>query len=186
LKDLIRLMLVPEEKRLTAKQCLNHPWFKLENSKLSRVSISKMTIEKMTKYSSMDFMRKAIVFSITNRLSYEETMKQREYYSKLLNDVNSYLTYEDFKKNLQSKMSEDMIIKIFQGLDVDQDGKIYLTEFMAGTLSYATLLTESNLRESFNYIDRVSLKKFLNFSRKGRATSCFPTGRGCSERRTSS
>lgn len=56
-RDLISKMLVPEGIRLSAKQCLDHPWFMVDATKISGCSISVKTFERLKAYSKTSLFR---------------------------------------------------------------------------------------------------------------------------------
>ena len=60
-KDLIKKMLVKESSRLSAKQVLEHPWFKKDESLISLVNISSRTLNRMKDFSKIIRLKRAIL-----------------------------------------------------------------------------------------------------------------------------
>ena len=63
------------------------------------------------------------------------------------------MTYDDIKELLSEHLDETLIRKVFNSMDVDQNGRIYWNEFLAATISQAIFLKEENLKEAFNSFD---------------------------------
>ena len=61
--------------------------------------------------------------------------------------------YEEIKALLQSQLEESIIHKVFNSMDVDQNGRVYWNEFLAATISQAIFLKEENLKEAFSSFD---------------------------------
>lgn len=51
-------------------------------------------------------------------------------------------------------LDESSIKKIFNSMDLDENGRIYYNEFLAATISQAIFLKEENLKEAFNNFDQ--------------------------------
>ena len=63
------------------------------------------------------------------------------------------MTYEEIKSLLDEHLDEATIKKVFNSMDVDENGKVYWNEFLAATISQAIFLKEENLKEAFNSFD---------------------------------
>jgi calcium-dependent protein kinase len=75
-------------------------------------------------------------------------------------DRNSEIDAEDIGKAYREKylmqLSEADLQKIKRQLDVSREGAITVTEFMLGACNKNALLTEANLKLTFNYLDAKS------------------------------
>ncbi len=87
--------------------------------------------------------------------SSEETERYRRYFQKLLATQHSFVDYEKFRDVLKDYLPEMQIKNIFHSLDLDNNGKIYYSEFLAATVTNVTYLKEENLREALSFIDKV-------------------------------
>jgi len=48
---------------------------------------------------------------------------------------NGYATYDEIHKLLSPHLDEETIIKVFNSIDLDENGKVYWNEFLASTIS---------------------------------------------------
>ncbi len=65
-KDLLKLMICPQTSRLTARECLDHDWFK-RSTVMSTVNLSHPTIQNLKKYTVHSQLKKAILMFIAHR-----------------------------------------------------------------------------------------------------------------------
>ena len=162
-------MLITQENRYNAKQCLDHPWFKKDESKLSKFNLSRPTLENLKRYTKLDKLKKAILLYIAYTSNNSEIEKYKRYFQKLLKTENSFVDYAKFFEALSEFLPAATIKNIFNSLDLDDNGKIYYSEFLAATVTNATYLKEENLKSAFIFIDKVRLD--LNIFRTVEGTS---------------
>ena len=85
-------MLKSEDERPTAKECLDHPWFKLDSSFLSKKCLSSRAILNIQNFSSNDTIMKLILNLICYRCKLEEEINQYQVTFKDLDeDRNGYI-----------------------------------------------------------------------------------------------
>lgn len=147
-------MLTPQESRLTAIQCLEHPWFKAETI-LSRFDLSKPTLDHIKIYTKLDNLKKAIILYISYQCDNADISKYQRLFSKLIQTENSFVEYSKFHDALKDQLSSEQTTTIFNSLDLDDNGKIYYSEFLAATVHSATILKEENLKSAFIFIEKV-------------------------------
>lgn len=73
---------------------------------------------------------------------------------KLDKNKNGFVSYDEIHALLASHLEESSIKKIFNSIDLDENGRIYWNEFLAATISQAIFLKEENLKEAFNNFDQ--------------------------------
>lgn len=56
-KDLISKMLVPEEQRPSARECLDHDWFHIDSNVLSTCNLSIATLDRLKTFSKSTLFR---------------------------------------------------------------------------------------------------------------------------------
>lgn len=93
-RDLITKMLVPEQIRPSARECLEHPWFTLDSHQLSSQVISVKTFERLKAYSRSSMFRQSVHYIIAYRcqISEDDAEKFRKMFRKLDNGTQGYVT----------------------------------------------------------------------------------------------
>ena len=156
-KDLISHMLVPEKERYTASQVLEHCWFK--NAK----DIPLSDIEFNNQNPFMNFVKGSVIkkmglMFIASRLDENEINNLNNVFSAFDTGKDGQISFEELKKGLMdmksNKMTEEDIKKLFEALDVDQNGKIDYTEFIAATMDEANYYKHERLLEAFESFDK--------------------------------
>ena len=155
-RDLISHMITPEDKRFTATQVLNHPWFKI---------VSEVKLEKL--YFSSNFfkenkesneLKKIIILFIASRLQDDEIDNLKEIFKAFDKDKNGQICYDEFEKGLLKLKSKQIKPEEFHSyfnlIDIDKNGKIDYTEFLTATLQKKIFLKEEKLYEAFSILDK--------------------------------
>ena len=58
-------------------------------------------------------------------------------------------------KAFGKKMTKEQIDAIFEKVDIDLSGSIDYNEFLLATINESKILSQKNLKEAFNFMDRV-------------------------------
>ena len=156
-KDLINHMLVPEEKRYTASQVLEHKWFKnAKDVPLSDIQFNEKNL--FMNFVKGSFIKKMGLMFIASRLDENEINNLKNVFSAFDTGKDGQISYEELRKGLMdmksNKMTEEDIKKLFEALDVDQNGKIDYTEFIAATMDEANYYKNERLLEAFESFDK--------------------------------
>ena len=156
-KDLLKNhMLVPENKRFTAKQVLEHPWFK-NASDIPLTSLG-FTTNFFIDYIQGSNVKKMALMFIASRLDENEINNLKNVFSAFDKGKDGQISYEELKQGLiklkSNRITEQDVYYLFQALDVDRNGKIDYTEFIAGTLQRANYLRNDRLLEAFLNFDK--------------------------------
>ena len=156
-KDLISHMLVPEEKRYTASQVLEHDWFKnAKDVPLSDIEFNDKNL--FMNFVRGSFIKKMGLMFIASRLDENEINNLKNVFSGFDTSKDGQISFEELKKGLMSmksnKMTEEEIRKSFDAIDVDQNGKIDYTEFIAATMDEANYYKHERLLEAFESFDK--------------------------------
>ena len=129
-------MLVEEEKRPSANECLTHKWFLMDKNLLSKVNISSATLKNVKKFTSIVRLKRAILMFIAYRSnSRDEIKKQRDIFLHLDTKKKGFMTYEEIQKLLDKHLDEATIKLVFNSMDLDDNGRVYWNEFLAATVS---------------------------------------------------
>jgi calcium-dependent protein kinase len=156
-KDLISHMLVPEEKRYTASQVLEHDWFKnAKDVPLSDIEFNDKNL--FMNFVKGSFIKKMGLMFIASRLDENEINNLKNIFSGFDTSKDGQISFEELKKGLMSmksnKMNEEEIRESFDAIDVDQNGKIDYTEFIAATMDEANFYKHERLLEAFESFDK--------------------------------
>lgn len=169
-KDLIRKCLeYNPSKRISAKNALNHPFFKKEikilrnnvlnlcthfEDKLKEVFDSLIEFSQKTK-----FYQAVLSFLTHNFISKESSVIVKNIFLSIDTDMDGKLSCNEliqaFKKmNLQ--ISDEEVSNIMSRVDFDKDGMIDYSEFLQATTNVKKLFTDENLKYAFNLFDTQS------------------------------
>ena len=151
--DLIKKMLTPEAKRLTAQEVLEHPWFKKVETQ-PEIQLDFNT-DKFKNYIHMNNLKKIVLTYIATRLKDNEVKHLRETFEAFDKNSDGSITLEELREGL-TKMGGDTsnVDEIFKSMDTDKSGKIDYTEWLAATLDEKSYLKEARLFEVFKAFDK--------------------------------
>lgn len=151
--DLIKKMLTPEAKRLTAQEVLEHPWFKKVETQ-PEIQLDFNT-DKFKNYIHMNHLKKIVLTYIATRLKDNEVKHLRETFEAFDKNSDGSITLEELREGL-TKMGGDIsnVDEIFKSMDTDKSGKIDYTEWLAATLDEKSYLKEARLFEVFKAFDK--------------------------------
>ena len=155
-KDLICHMIAPESSRYNAEKVLNHPWFKNANS--TPITALQFNVNYFLDYIQGSNIKKMALMFIASRLDENEINNLKNVFSAFDKGKDGQISFEELKQGLielkSNRISEQDIIFLFKALDVDQNGKIDYSEFIAGTLQKANYLRNDRLLETFTNFDK--------------------------------
>ena len=156
-KDLLQNhMLVPENKRATAKKVLEHTWFK--NAPDVPLTSLGFTTNFFIDYIQGSNMKKMSLMYIASRLDENEINNLKKVFSAFDKSKDGQISYEELRQGLiqlkSNRITEQDVYFLFQALDVDRNGKIDYTEFIAATLQRANYLRNDRLLEAFLNFDK--------------------------------
>ena len=155
-KDLISHMIAPEKERYNAQQVLSHPWFKnASNTPLTDLEFDPALL---SNYSHDKPLKKAILLFIASRLDENEILHLKQIFEAFDESKDGQISYDELNKGLaqlkSSNLSDKSIFEMFKGIDVDKNGRIDYTEFIAATLEEKTYLKKERLFEAFCIFDK--------------------------------
>ena len=155
-KDLINHMIVPEKERYTAEQVLAHPWFKnASNAPISSLNFDSSFFIDFIHGSQV---KKMSLLFIATRLNENEIENLRKVFVAFDKKKDGQITFEELKKGLiqlkSNKFTDNEAKKLFDKIDVDKNGKIDYTEFLAATIQKVNYLKNEKLYETFSMFDK--------------------------------
>lgn len=168
-------------KRWGAKQCLQHPWFKewFASAQALQPNLHGRTPEELGHAS---YFYRAVMFCVASALGMKDFPGVFETFRAMDTDAKGYLTKQQLTTGLERMGINQDPVATMSCLDLDQDGYISLTEFLAGALRMDHEVSESLLRYAFatfdadsdGHISREDLQDILE--RDGASTDMLPDG----------
>jgi calcium-dependent protein kinase len=154
--DLIEKCLVPEDKRISAKEVLEHPWFKkIDNEENADIQID---LHSFKDYVNSCKLKKMTLTYIASRLNENDVSNLREIFTSFDKNKDGHISLEELKNGLEKLNGKEIdnqeIEKIFLSLDTDKNGQIGYTEFLASIINERTYLNEERLYEAFVNLDK--------------------------------
>ena len=158
-KDLINGMICSENKRLSAKKILNKKNFNNQNE----IDIKNFNIdlEKLVDFASYNDLKKTVLFFIALRLNINDCLEIKDLFLAFDINHNGVLCKEDFinclmnNENCKKFLNKESAEEIFNGIDLNKNGEISYTEFLAAYLSKKIYLKDKLLKEAFHYFSQV-------------------------------
>jgi len=169
-KDLISHMICFEKERYNGKEVLAHPWFKIiSNKNFKNLSID-FTVFK--NYAQENQFKKIILYFIATRLNEKEIKELKEIFKKFDTDFDGQISLEEFEKCFIQYQNKNHLINIsdikniFNSVDINKNGKIDYSEFIAASLTGREEIVEKRLLEAFFSYDvkltgKISKENFL-------------------------
>mmetsp|Transcript_123458 Transcript_123458/g.193670 ORF Transcript_123458/g.193670 Transcript_123458/m.193670 type:complete len:1178 (-) Transcript_123458:126-3659(-) len=145
--------------RFTATECRAQEWFhaSLEEVSNSSGSPSKgsLSSKSFENIGHTNYFQRAAMFCVAAGLSMKDMSSLFDIFQTIDTDKSGYLTFEQFSEGLQQLGIEQDPEVLMTMLDVDQNGSISYTEFLAGTLlgKSRKALTDQMLKEAFGLFD---------------------------------
>lgn len=175
-KDLIKKLLSPEPKRLTAEQILEHEFVKnLKTSENLNTLLSQNYNNlqvNLRSFLNSSNMRKVILTCVANRLSYADIDKLHDIFIELDTNNDGSISYDEFKNGLKIMEKEDpniqgILNELFQSIDTDHSMKINYSEFIAAAMDKKFYENQDKLLEIFYSLDKnkdgkISISEFEN------------------------
>ena len=153
-KDLIKHMIAPESERYSARQVMEHPWMKEPGDNLTKLNFDPTFL---TNYAKSNPFKKMTLLFIASRLNESEINHLKKTFEAFNLQKDGQISYEELKKGLMSlncqKITDKELSDLFNSIDVDKNGKIDYTEFLAATMETQMYLKEEKLYEAFSNFD---------------------------------
>jgi calcium-dependent protein kinase len=150
-------MICPESERYNAEQVLNDPWFS-NASKAPLTSFDFNDLKRFKNFAKGSLIKKMGLMFIASRLDENEINNLKNVFSSFDKGKDGQISFEELKKGLMdiksSKITEEEVRVLFNDLDVDQNGKIDYTEFIAATIDAAKYYKNERLLEAFESFDK--------------------------------
>ena len=167
-KDLLSKLLEKDyDKRLSAKEALNHPWFAKFGGRNLFCNFKpeeiKPYIENLFHYKYNSKLQELVFAFLVHNLSNNDQtliiLKMFRYFNK---SGDCKLTKNELTQGLYSykdkKEVDEMVDIIFERLDGDNNGFIEYEEFLRACIDKKNLMTKENLKYAFRFLDKDNSK----------------------------
>ena len=153
-KDLIKHMIAPEDKRYSAREVMEHAWMKVTSENITNLNFDPSFL---VDYARSNPFKKMTLLFIASRLDESEIDSLKKTFEAFNLQKDGQISYEELKKGLKElncqKITDEELCELFKSIDVDKNGKIDYTEFLAATLQKKMYLKEERLYEAFCNFD---------------------------------
>ena len=152
--DLINKCICPEENRLSAKEILKHPWFKILEDNNDNYNFN---MDKIVNYVKLGTFQKMVLNYIASRLNENEIKDLIKLFILFDCDKDGSINRNDFRegfRKLNLSLLESEFESIFYSMDTDNNGLIDFTEFLAPFINNNIYLNEKTLIEAFMFFDK--------------------------------
>ena len=154
-KDLIKKLIVPPEKRLTAQEALDHKWFKLFKKQNEEPTfLKKRNLNAFKKFMKGCKIQQAALTAIAVQASPDDIKELKETFKALDKNGDGTITFEELKAGLGHKEQAETLIEMLKGADLDNSGSIDYTEFLAATLDAQIYMRDDYLKTAFDMFDK--------------------------------
>ncbi len=159
--DLLSKMLEKDpEKRISAEEAINHPFFQETKAKeiLNNFSDNKVfeyCFNNMKNYNCRSILQEtALAYLVHNYIDLEGAVEAGKLFSKIDTDGNGVISSEEFFMFMTEKgVNEDLIAELFEKIDTDHDMNINYEDFIRASIDKSIFLNENALRFAFDYFD---------------------------------
>ena len=177
IRDLLdHLLEVDVDKRFSAKQALNHEWFKKYRGRtlFSNFKVSELNdiINNLFNYKNINKIQELVLsFLVHNSPSTAETLTILKIFRFFNTSGTCKLLKEELIEGLykyKDKKEVDSIVEdLFRILDLNKKGYIEFEEFLRACIEKKKLFTKENLKYAFQFIDKeksngIDGKKIIN------------------------
>lgn len=164
-KELVKRMLTYDQtKRISAGEALKNPWLMKMTLKSKGVIISKAmpAFENLKKFRADTKLKQAAMTYIVSQLIDEKEKKElQKIFQSLDKNGDGKLSRQELIEGYQAVyggLASAELAIAFEAIDIDKSGSIDYHEFLMAALSDKKVLSEKNIKEAFNLMDKVSLQ----------------------------
>lgn len=151
-KDLIKKLLVPESKRISPKEALQHKWVK---NKDNNCAVPNKHLDRLKDFQKSKKLKKAALTYLASRTTDNDVHEEMQIFFKLDQNKDGYITLKELKEGMKDLDNIDEITEILKGVDIDNNGAINYTEFIAATLDTNAYIKEKNkIKDAFKVFDK--------------------------------
>lgn len=144
--------------RISAEEALFDPWFANSLELKLHKNLSSI-IENMKTFRTSEKLQHAVLTFITSQLSSKDETRQLADTFKAIDKngdgkISKQELLEEFTKTMREDLAIEEVERIFASSDIDKNGHIEYSEFLAVTLKKDSLISKKNLETAFAIFDR--------------------------------
>ena len=159
--DLVKRCLTYDvDKRISASEALDHPWFAkfAKAGKVKKLSASK-ALTNLKNFRAGQKLKQATLTYIVSQLSTkEETDEMERIFAQMDKNNDGMLSKEEIKDGYEEHfgmaIDDEEIDKMFAAIDTDGNGTIDYSEFLMATMNEQQLLSKERLKGAFKMFDK--------------------------------
>ncbi len=163
--DLIRkLLIMDKDKRISAQEALNHPWFKEQKAKelynqIKDENVIKKLLSNLKKYRRNSVIQEtALAYLVHNFPQMKDVINACKLFNQIDINGDGKITEAELYKGLSLKIKSDTLKEevhgIYKNLDMDNNGFIEYEEFVRAAVSKEKFMNDNILRFAFRYFDK--------------------------------
>ena len=163
--DLIQKLLNKDvEKRISAQEALNHPWFKEQQSRelyneILDQNIVQKLLNNLKKYKKNSILQEtALAYLVHNFPQMKDVINACKLFNQIDLNGDGKITEHELYKGLCTKIKSDTLEEdvrnIYQKLDMDDDGYIEYEEFVRAAVSKEKFMGDNVLKFAFRFFDK--------------------------------
>lgn len=157
-KNLIRALLNRNSKeRPTAKQILDDPWIKQRaDGNAPDNEIISSTLSNLNQFDSQSKLQRAtLAFIVSQVMSSDEVGNLRNVFKEIDSNGDGLLSKREIRKVLENStgFSDQDIENLIAKVDLDQNGKVNYSEFLAATIDWNKEMSRERLITAFKALD---------------------------------
>eukprot|EP00924_Labyrinthula_sp_SR-Ha-C_P010049 maker-scaffold_40-snap-gene-0.5-mRNA-1 protein AED:0.01 eAED:0.01 QI:18/1/1/1/0.5/0.33/3/468/517 len=152
-KDLIlKLLELDPDRRLTAKEALQHPWMKLTDTK---TVLHAEFVKRLTSFATHNKIKKTALGVIARLLTKDQIKSLRKQFKAIDADGNGTISFVELNgalKTLGLKPDSKDVQRLMKLIDLDGNGKVDYVEFIAATIERHIYLKEELLHRAYEHL----------------------------------
>ena len=175
----VALLMKDPKKRLSAEEALQHSWLKRKDfatvsAKQLNESLMVNVKDNILSYAQTSELKRIVAVIVAHKSSVPEILDMRRAFMKFDTEKDGVITVDEFKAAMAEcvEYSDEEVNAMFDHIDVNKNGTIMYTEFVAATLELQGRVEEKRIAEAFDHIDdddsgyisKENLKKLLGES----------------------
>ena len=145
------MIVVDPEKRLSARECLDHSW--LQGS-IQDISLDPVIVKRMMKFNRHSLLKRAALLLLVNSLNAEDTIQETKQFEKIDTSGDYFIDADELKGAIHTTLNtindgniyDQVIANLIEKLDYNGDGKIGYKEFLSAAIDTEKFLNEENLK----------------------------------------
>ncbi|KAJ8764480.1 hypothetical protein K2173_006220 [Erythroxylum novogranatense] len=161
-KDFVKKLLVKDPSaRLTAAQALSHPWVR-EGGNASEIPIDISVLSNLRQFVKYSRLKQFALRALASTIDEEELADLKDQFAAIDVDKNGAISLEEMRqalaKDLPWKMKDARVLEILQAIDINTDGIVDFSEFVAAALHVHQL--EEHNSEKWQQRSQATFDKF--------------------------